>query len=131
MNEKDMLEINDLIGENLEENKNNEDNKDEIQIIGENLDIKNLNLLNPLHFNNILKNNCRMNNLFLSKKEFYYICPNCPNHMRILCEYCIEECHKVHRKNKKIESLKGELINFYDEPCQCALHDHQIIKGGE
>ena len=46
MNEKDMLEINDLIGENLEENKNNEDNKDEIQIIGENLDIKNLNHVN-------------------------------------------------------------------------------------
>ena len=108
MNEKDMLEINDLIGENLEENKNNEDNKDEIQIIGENLDIKNLNLLNH-----------------------YYICPNCPNHMKRLCQYCIEECHKVHRKNKKIESLKGELINFYDEPCECALHDHNIIKGGE
>ena len=109
-------------------NNKQENNNPEIELENE-IDINNLTLPSEIDILNEMKKDCRMNHTLIEeKREQAYICPNCPDYQKILCSYCIDECHKNHRGNTKIDKLKGTFINFEKNPCQCALNGHKITE---
>ena len=69
---------------------------------------------------------CRMNKeISLGLKETSYKCPDCPNNMKHLCLYCLENCHKSHINNLPSDLFKGDLVDFQKTPCECALNNHK------
>ena len=69
---------------------------------------------------------CRMSKLITyGLKETSYKCPNCPNNMKHLCLYCLENCHKSHINNLPSDLFKGDLVDFQKIPCECALNNHK------
>ena len=69
---------------------------------------------------------CRMNKeISLGLKETSYKCPNCPNNMKHLCLYCLENCHKSHINNLPSDLFEGDLVDFQKIPCECALNNHK------
>ena len=116
--------------EEINTNKINikQENNQDIEIENE-ININNLTLPSEKDILNEMKIECRMNHTLIEeKREQAYICPNCPDSQKILCSYCIEECHKSHRGNTKIDKLKGIFVNFEKNPCQCALNGHIITE---
>ena len=125
--EEKLEEINTNKKQKTEENKE-ESNKEEIEIQNE-MDINDLTLPSENDILLLMKKECRMNRTLIEeKREQAYICLNCPDSQKILCKYCIEECHKSHRGNTKIDKLKGNFVFFDKTPCQCALNDHIITQ---
>ena len=125
--EEKLEEINTNKKQKTEENKE-ETNKEEIEIQNE-MDINDLTLPSENDIQLLMKKECRMNRTLIEeKREQAYICLNCPDSQKILCKYCIEECHKSHRGNTKIDKLKGNFVFFDKTPCQCALNDHCITQ---
>ena len=85
-----------------------------------------LNIATEDDLSNQLGCECRMNkDISLGVKETSYKCPNCPNNMKLLCLYCLENCHKSHINNLPSDLFKGEQVDFQKTPCECALHNHQ------
>ena len=85
-----------------------------------------LNIATEDDLSNQLGCECRMNkDISLGLKEISYKCPNCPNNMKQLCLYCLENCHKSHINNLPSDLFKGDLIDFQKTPCECALNNHK------
>ena len=81
--------------EEINTNKINikQENNQDIEIENE-ININNLTLPSEKDILNEMKIECRMNHTLIEeKREQAYICPNCPDSQKILCSYCIEECH--------------------------------------
>ena len=69
---------------------------------------------------------CRMNKVItFGVKETSYKCLNCPNHMKHLCLYCLETCHKTHINDLPSYLFKGDLVDFQKYPCECAKNHHR------
>ena len=72
---------------------------------------------------------CLMNGLITyGVKETSYKCLNCPNHMKHLCLYCLENCHKTHINNLPSYLFKGDSIDFQKHPCECAKAHHKTTE---
>ena len=85
-----------------------------------------LNIATEDDLSNQLGCECRMNKeISLGLKETSYKCPNCPNNMKHLCLYCLENCHKSHINNLPSDLFKGDLVDFQKTPCECALSNHK------
>ena len=85
-----------------------------------------LNIASEDDLSNQLGCDCRMNReISLDVKETSYKCPNCPNYMKQLCLYCLENCHKSHINNLPSDLFKGDLVDFQKSPCECALNNHK------
>ena len=82
------------------------------------VDINQLNIPTEEEVSKQLDFECRMNKgISLGVKEISYKCPNCPNEMKHLCLYCLENCHKSHINGLLPDLFKGELIDFQKNPC--------------
>ena len=103
------------------------------------VDINQLNIPTEEEVSKQLDFECRMNKgISLGVKEISYKCPNCPNEMKHLCLYCLENCHKSHINGLLPDLFKGELIDFQKNPCECGVLNHRtsikeekIIQGSE
>ena len=85
-----------------------------------------LNIATEDELSNQLGCECRMNKeISLGVKETSYKCPNCPDNMKHLCLYCLQNCHKSHVNNLPSDLFKGDLIDFQKTPCECALNNHK------
>ena len=85
-----------------------------------------LNIATEDELSNQLGCECRMNKeISLGVKETSYKCPNCPNNMKHLCLYCLQNCHKSHINNLPSDLFKGDLVDFQKTPCECALNNHK------
>ena len=93
------------------------------------VDINSLSIPSEEDLSQELGNECRMNKLItFGVKETSYKCLNCPNHMKHICLYCLETCHKTHIKNLPSYLFKGDLIDFQKYPCECAKNHHKTTR---
>ena len=93
------------------------------------VDINSLSIPSEDDLSKELGNDCRMNKLITFEvKETSYKCLNCPNHMKHICLYCIETCHKSHIKNLPSYLFKGDLVDFQKYPCECAKNHHKTTE---
>ena len=115
-----MQEINLIDGEGSEPRVNN------APVVVNEVDTNLLNIATEDELSNQLGCECRMNKeISLGVKEISYKCPNCPNNMKHLCLYCLENCHKSHINNLPSDLFKGDLVDFQKIPCECALGNHK------
>ena len=85
-----------------------------------------LNIATEDELSNQLGCECRMNKeISLGVKETSYKCPNCPNGMKLLCLFCLENCHKSHINNLPSDLFKSDQVDFQKTPCECALKFHK------
>ena len=116
-----MQEINLIDGEGGSEPRVNN-----APVVVNEVDTNLLNIATEDELSNQLGCDCRMNKeISLGIKEISYKCPNCPNNMKHLCLYCLENCHKSHINNLPSDLFKGDLIDFQKVPCECALLNHK------
>ena len=114
-----MQEIN-LIEEEEEQKVNN------APIVINEVDINSLTIPTEDEISNELGCDCRMNReITFDIKETSYKCLNCPDRMKYICLYCLENCHKSHINNLPSYLFKGDLIDFQKNPCQCAKNHHK------
>ena len=123
-----MQEMN-LIEEEEEQKVNN------APIVINEVDINSLTIPTEDELSNELGCDCRMNReITYDVKETSYKCLNCPNHMKFICLYCLENCHKSHINNLPSYLYKGDKIDFQKHPCECAKNHHKttpIINAGK
>ena len=116
-----MQEINLIDGEIISEPRVNN-----APVVVNEVDTNLLNIASEEDLSKQLGCDCRMNReISLDIKETSYKCPNCPNHMKQLCLYCLENCHKSHINNLPSDLFKGDLVDFQKTPCECALNNHK------
>ena len=69
---------------------------------------------------------CRMNReITYGVQETVYKCLNCPDKIKYMCLYCLENCHKTHINNLPSYLFKGDLVDFQKKPCECAKNHHK------
>ena len=116
-----MQEINLIDGEIVSEPRINN-----APVVVNEVDTNLLNIATEDELSNQLGCECRMNkDISLGVKETSYKCPNCPDGMKSLCLFCLENCHKSHLNNLPSDLFKGEQVDFQKTPCECALHNHK------
>ena len=118
-----MNELN-LIDDDEEEEEQKMNNA---PIVINEVDIDSLTLPTEDEISRELGCDCRMNReITYGVKETVYKCLNCPDKMKYICLYCLENCHKSHINNLPSYIFRGDLMDFQKNPCQCAKNRHKV-----
>ena len=118
-----MNELN-LIDDDEEEEEQKMNNA---PIVINEVDIDSLTLPTEDEISRELGCDCRMNReITYGVKETVYKCLNCPDKMKYICLYCLENCHKSHINNLPSYIFRGDLMDFQKNPCECAKNRHKV-----
>ena len=110
----------------IEEQDNPEEIVNNAPVVVNEVDINSLTIPTEEDLSRELGCDCLMNKaITYGVKETSYKCLNCPDHIKHMCLYCLENCHKTHINNLPSYLFKGDLIDFQKRPCECAKAHHK------
>ena len=110
----------------IEEQDNQEEIVNNAPVVVNEVDINSLTIPTEEDLSRELGCDCLMNKaITYGVKETSYKCLNCPDHIKHMCLYCLENCHKTHINNLPSYLFKGDLIDFQKRPCECAKAHHK------